>query len=137
MSVLGGGGESPTTTHPSNHTLTFLTGIIAQDRKSPWEAGTVTYDDFTKEDLPDLQRSSDIMWIMWEHAVPAARRKDIKIFGSLIIGNPTTLAVIARAMKELKQQLTTTVTRISMDTDQGKAILSTYPYNLAATMQNP
>lgn len=125
MSVLGGAGEPAVFIRPHSNKLTSFIGIIAQDRKSPWEAGRVTYDDFTKDDLPDLQRSSDIMWIMWEHVVPEARRKDIKIFGSLTISNPTTLAVIARAMKELKKELTTTVTQISMDTDQGKAILST------------
>jgi hypothetical protein len=132
MSVLAGGGESPELILSCMDRLTSFPGIIAQDRKSAWEAGKATYDDFDKAELPELQRSSDMMWIMWEHVVPEAKRKDIEIFGSLTIGNPTTLAVIARAMKELDKELTSTVTQISMDTDQGKAILSMYHYILYA-----
>jgi hypothetical protein len=78
-----------------------------------------------EEELPELQKSSDLMWAMWEHYVHPADYKDLNFFMTLSIENPITLSLMKRALDTLKKELTTAGVLIGMDTDAGKALLST------------
>jgi len=98
--------------------------IIVQNRIGPVEAMRQLHPDFTLGELPALMRSSDIMWAMWEHAVPASQLRELQIFASLTITNPTTLALISHAFGDMGGELGEKATVFKMDTEQGKALLS-------------
>ena len=88
------------------HDLTCLTGIMAQNRHGPWDALQVLHPiDYSAEELPDLQKSSDMMWAMWEFAVPADERQNLEMFMTLSIVNKKTLALISRAFKNMGKEI--------------------------------
>ncbi|KAH3980431.1 hypothetical protein HBH64_030150 [Parastagonospora nodorum] len=100
-------------------------GIMAQNRHGPWDALQALHPlDYAAEEVPELQRSSDMMWAMWEYAVPSDQRQNLEMFSTLAIGNQKTLALISRALKSLGKELSRAPTVIEMNTEEGKALLS-------------
>ncbi|KAH5071318.1 hypothetical protein HBH96_010910 [Parastagonospora nodorum] len=100
-------------------------GIIAQDRQSPWESLKKLHPtDADPDELPMLQRSSDMMWIMWENTVEFSRRHELKLFLSLSIKNPETQALIQHALSDVGKELTVEPVEFKTTTPQGKALLS-------------
>ncbi|KAF2832786.1 hypothetical protein CC86DRAFT_414326 [Ophiobolus disseminans] len=100
--------------------------IMTQNRKFPWSAlQEVHPTDHKASKLPEMQRSSDMMWAQWEFHVPEDKRSNIQFFITVSIENPTTLALMRRALNERGKELTRKVERFEMSTDQGKALLST------------
>jgi hypothetical protein len=103
----------------------FLPGIMTQSRKSPWEALQELHPtDFKSDDLPALQRSSDMMWAMWEKFIEADKRHNLRFFVTLTIENEMTLSLIKRALDNIGQDLTQEGHFFDMSTDEGKALLS-------------
>lgn len=68
---------------------------MTQDRLSPWEGlKKLHLVDARPDELPELQRSSDMMWTLWEDTVPENRRHELKLFLSLSIMNIETQTLI-------------------------------------------
>ena len=56
--------------------------------------------------------------------VPEAQRQELQIFASLTITNPATLALISHAFEDVEEELAEQAVVFKMDTEQGKALLS-------------
>jgi len=98
---------------------------MTQDRKSPWEALKKLHPtDARPDELPELQRSSDIMWIMWENSIPEGRRHELKLFLSLSIMNVETQTLIQHALVDVGKELTVEPVEFKTTTPQGRALLS-------------
>lgn len=98
---------------------------MTHDRTSPWEALKALHEDAKESELPELQRSSDIMWDVWEEFDKGPARTNMRMFVTLSISNKITLSLIRRALDMVKKDLTPTPIRFNMDSDPGKALLST------------
>ncbi|KAF1915293.1 hypothetical protein BDU57DRAFT_595863 [Ampelomyces quisqualis] len=100
-------------------------GIMTQYLESPWVSLQIMHKANAKAtELPFMRYSSDIMWAMWEHFVPERYITQIKYFITITIVNPTTLALMRRALDSVGKELTTDGVKFSMDTDEGKALLA-------------
>jgi len=73
-----------------------------------------------------MQKSSDMMWAQWEFYIPENKRHNVQYFITLSIENPTTLALMRRALDARGKDLTRRGERFEMSTDEGKALLCTY-----------
>ena len=103
-------------------------GIIVQNTLGPRAAADSVYPagTFHDNELPWVSRLSDMMWAMWEYYIPADQRKNLDFFMSLAVSNPTSSAIIRRALDSENQVLTTTPYMFQPMSDGGLAILGTY-----------
>jgi hypothetical protein len=76
-------------------------------------------------ELPPVQKLSDMMWMMWEHYVPADQWMNLNFFMSLAISNPESLSIIRRALDSQGQTLTTGPYMIDPTSEGGLALLGT------------
>ncbi|KAI4645143.1 hypothetical protein J4E93_005943 [Alternaria ventricosa] len=76
--------------------------IIGMDRTSPKEAGkTKVSPPVTGDGLPKLNQFSDVAWLEWQHMMSQNNGdiKNIHYFVSILVVNPETRAVVARALR--------------------------------------
>jgi len=107
--------------------LTSLIGIMTQNRLGPWDSLQKLHPwDYSSSELPEMQKSSDMMWAQWEFYIPENKRHNVQYFITLSIENPTTLALMRRALDARGKDLTRRGERFEMSTDEGKALLCTY-----------
>jgi len=100
---------------------------MAQNRKSPWEALKELHpSDAKSSELPDMQKSSDMMWAMYQTHVPEDQRHKLRFFITLTIENDVTLSLMRRALDDKGAILTRGGTMFDADSDQGRALLGTY-----------
>ncbi|KAF1917347.1 hypothetical protein BDU57DRAFT_546645 [Ampelomyces quisqualis] len=99
-------------------------GIMTQSRKSPWESLRKKHPDASQASLPKMQRSSDMMWAMWERLIPPSHLNQVSFFISVGIVNRITLSLMRRALEKVGEELSGNGVHISTDTDEGKALLS-------------
>lgn len=98
------------------------------NRKGPWDTlQELNPWDYAAAELPELQKSSDMMWIMYKWFVPPEQLRNLGFFVTLAINNPTTLSMIRRALDSRGKELTQRGERFEMTTDMGKALLGTQP----------
>jgi hypothetical protein len=99
-------------------------GIMVQNTLGPRQAADTTHpNNFADDELPHLQKLSDMMWALWEFSVPAAQWSGINFFMSLGIINPTSKGIIRRALDSGGGQLTDQPFRFDPTSDGGLAIL--------------
>jgi hypothetical protein len=100
-------------------------GIIVQNTLGPRQAADSVYpnSNFPDAELPMVKQLSDMMWAMWEYYVPAAQLANLDFCMSLAISNPTSSAIIRRALDSEGQALTTTPYMFQPMSDGGLAIL--------------
>lgn len=80
---------------------------------------------FPDNELPGMQKLSDMLFAMWEF-VPPADRGNINYFLSLAIENPVTLALIRRALDSEGQELSTSPYRMETSSEGGLALLGMF-----------
>ena len=98
-----------------------------QNTLGPRDAANQVYPgNFPNTELPDLQKLSDMMWMMWEYYVPASQRTNLDFIMSLSISNPMSLSIIRRAFDSEGQVLTAIPYKFDPNSDGGLALLGTY-----------
>lgn len=105
-------------------------GVITQNRLGPREAAKKTYpnENFPEDQLPSLQKASDMIWTMWEKEIPDDRKQNLQFFMTLAITNQVTLEVMKRAMQLTgKDDVDAGGAKWFMNTDAGKALLGKSP----------
>lgn len=80
------------------------------------------------DELPEFQKASDMMWAIFEAHVPEAQRHEMKVFAALAIVNKETNSLIKRAFEATNQEYSGQPVTFSMESDEGKAILGTFPF---------
>jgi hypothetical protein len=99
-------------------------GIMVQNTLGPRQAADNTHPNtFPDDELPHLQKLSDMIWAMWELHIPPEQHANLDFFMSLGISNPTSAAIIRRALDSEGQVLSTTPYRFDPASDGGLAIL--------------
>ncbi|KAL6708397.1 hypothetical protein ACN47E_002660 [Coniothyrium glycines] len=100
-------------------------GVMMQNRLSPAESAEKEYGPggFPTDELPALQRSSDLLWAMWEEEIPENKRQNIQFFMSLSITNDITLKIMKRAMGD--EDISSSGKKFMMTSEAGKALLGT------------
>jgi hypothetical protein len=97
---------------------------MVQNVLGPRAAADNTHpNNFPDNELPHLQKLSDMMWAMWEMHILPQQRGNLDFFMSLGINNPTSASIIRRALDSEGQALSTTPYRFDPTSDGGLAIL--------------
>ena len=73
---------------------------MTQSRISPRESSkeVKVNEVFPENELPQLQKSSDLLWAVWEKESPIEKRQNIQFLASLCITNTASLQVMKRIM---------------------------------------
>jgi hypothetical protein len=102
-------------------------GMLVQNTLGPRPAADRTHpNNFQDNEMPWMQKLSDMMWAMWEFYVPAAQRANLDFVMSLGINNPESLSLIRRALDSEGQALTMNPYWFDPSSDGGLALLGTY-----------
>jgi hypothetical protein len=96
---------------------------MTQNRFGPRESAKKVFRNevFPDDELPQLQKSSDLLWAMWEKEIPTDKQQNIQFFASLSITNAVTLQIMKRAMGN--REITNDGMKFDMTTEEGKALL--------------
>jgi hypothetical protein len=106
----------------------FVSAILVQNTLGPKPAAASTHapNSFPDSELPELGRLSDMMWAMYEYYVKAEDWHKIDLFMSLAISNPTSMALIRRALDSEGQVLSTAPYKFEPGSEGFLAILGTF-----------
>jgi hypothetical protein len=97
---------------------------MTQNRKSPWEALQALHpNDYTPSDLPHLQKSSDIIWFIYQAWVSTNDLPNLHFFVSLSIENTITLQLMKRALDKAGVDITRDGWGFATTSDAGQALL--------------
>ncbi|KAF1358006.1 hypothetical protein EJ07DRAFT_126217 [Lizonia empirigonia] len=96
--------------------------LFGLDRLAPEKAADHRVPQIEKDELPSLQRYSDVAWLFW--AKQAARKNKLKYFFTVAITNIETQRAIRRALKNAQAEYGPWPgTTFSVDSDEGKVLL--------------